>query len=110
VSSKIVINSSKNLKGPIDANGKAVLVSGTQCIVELTGKCPSLKVLGRGNKVKADEVVELSIAGLDSEVVVGTLGEATVSGCTNQLTWSRSANGVDPKVALHGIGNQSRKR
>jgi len=109
VSNQIVITSGTKTKGPIDVSGKSVLVAGSQCVLDFTGKCTELKVVGRGNKVKAEDASSLIISGTECQVNVTTLGKAAISGAGNVLTWTKTPLGGEPVVALHGHGNQVRR-
>jgi len=109
VSNQIVITSGTKMKSPIDANGKAVLIAGTNCVFDLTGKCLELKILGKGHKVRAEEVGSLIVSGSESQVSITTLAKASLSGASNQLIWTKAPQSGDPQVALHGVNNHSRR-
>jgi len=109
VSDQIVITSGTKQKSPLDVSGKNVLIAGAQCVFELTGKCLELKILGRGHKVKAEDVNSLIVAGSESHISVTTLAKASISGSGNHLIWTKAPQAGDPQVGLHGVNNQSRR-
>lgn len=109
MSNQLVITSGTKPKGPVDVSGKSVLIAGSQCVLDLTGKCAELKVIGRANKVKLEEAASLIISGTDCEVNVTSLGKAALSGTGNRLTWTKSQQGGDPQIVFHGQGNQARR-
>ena len=106
---QLVITSGTRPNGPVEANGRPILVAGSQCVFEITGKSPEIKIVGRGNKIRVDEASSLVISGADCQVTAMTLGKAEISGSSNVLFWSKAVQGGEPQVILHGPGHQSRR-
>jgi hypothetical protein len=109
VSNQIVITSGTKPNGPVDVSGKTVVIAGNQCLLDLTGKCTELKVIGRGHKVKMEEAASVIVSGTECEVNVITLGKAALSGTGNRLTWTKAPQGGEPQIVFHGQGNQARR-
>ena len=75
--------------GTVHCRGRNVSVSGKRNQITLQGDCPFIEVSGDENELQIESVGEISLSGDD-----------------NRLSWQRSSRGSAPAVGDDGDGNR----
>ncbi len=76
-----------------DCGGRPVNIAGSRNTLRLTGSCPTLNLIGTGNKVTVDKAGVINITGHDNTVTWGTglSGDAHVNDLGRNNTVSHGA-------------------
>lgn len=89
----------------IAAEGRDVIVSGSDGVIIVSGGCGTLTIEGQRNRLQCDRVQEIRITGNQNQVISGAVGQGDVSGNDNRVSWGSGFDGRDAEFEATGEGN-----
>ena len=93
----------------IDCNRSAIIVTGNDNRLTLTGECRRLTVDGDDNDINAAAVTEVAISGDDNAIRLETVGKIVTRGDDNSVTWTSGVGNRQPEVSDSGDDNAIRQ-
>lgn len=89
----------------VAAEGRDVVVSGSDGVIIVSGGCGTLTIEGQRNRVQCDRVRVIEISGSENQMIAGSVGKGEVSGNGNTVSWGDGFDGREPEFESTGEGN-----
>jgi hypothetical protein len=109
VNKNLMVVEADNANRIIIAEGKDVLIKGSNAVIVISGGCGILTVNGNRNQVQCDSSTGVKVNGDGNTLVMGTLGNGSISGDNNVLSWGTGVGGADPIVQASGSQNRMKR-
>jgi Protein of unknown function (DUF3060) len=93
----------------IEAQGRDVVLTGSEGVFVITGGCGRLTLNGEKNQIQCDSVAQIEVVGDGNTLILGSVGGGRIQGSGNNLSWGRGVDGFSPIVESFGTNNSMKR-
>lgn len=102
-----VLVDANNATRIIDAQGRSVIVVGSDGLILISGGTEQLVVKGDSNQIQCDSATDLMLSGNNNNIVFDKFGGGEVTGDSNNVSWDKGLiGGFNPIVSNTGSKNE----